>query len=175
VHPPALVDALPGEGSLAVLSFDRTALTEVPPQAMAAALDAGRRGRDVVVVDIPRRFDDASLLALTSAERCYVVVLAELRACAAAQRIVAEVGRHCPAMALVVRLTDPGGVRPQEIAEALDLPLAGVLVPEPRLVRSMAAGHPPARTGRGPLAELCALLLADLAPRHRAGRTVVAR
>jgi secretion/DNA translocation related CpaE-like protein len=175
VHPPALVEALPGEGSLAVLSFDRTALTEVPPQAMAAALDAGRRGRDLVVVDIPRRFDDASLLALTSAERCYVVVLAELRACAAAQRIVAEVARHCPTMALVVRLAEPGGVRPQEIAEALDLPVAGVLVPEPRLARSMAAGHPPARTGRGPLAELCALLLTDLAPRHRAGRTAVAR
>jgi secretion/DNA translocation related CpaE-like protein len=168
VNPPALVDALPGEGSLAVLSFDRSELTGVPPQAMAAALDAGRRGRDLVVVDLPRRFDEASLLALTAAERCYVVVLAELRSCAAAQRIVAEAARHCPAMALVVRLVEPGGVRPAEIAEALDLPLAGVLTPEPRLTRAMAAGHPPARTGRGPLADLCRGLLAGLAPRHRA-------
>ena len=168
VNPPALVDALPGEGSLAVLSFDRTELTGAPPQAMAAALDAGRRGRDLVLVDLPRRFDEASLLALTAAERCYVVVQAELRSCAAARRIVAEAGRHCPAMALVVRLVDPGGVRPGEIAEALDLPLAGVLTPEPRLTRAMAAGYPPARNGRGPLAELCRLLLADLAPRRRA-------
>jgi secretion/DNA translocation related CpaE-like protein len=168
VNPPALVEALPGEGSLAVLSFDRTVLTGVPPEAMAAALDAGRRGRDLVVVDLPRRFDEASLLALTVAERCYVVVQAELRSCAAAQRIVAEAGRHCPAMALVVRLLEPGGLRPSEIAEALDLPLAGVLTPEPRLTRAMATGYPPARTGRGPLAELCRLLLADLAPRRRA-------
>jgi secretion/DNA translocation related CpaE-like protein len=168
VNPPALVEALPGEGSLAVLSFDRTVLTGVPPEAMAAALDAGRRGRDLVVVDLPRRFDEASLLALTVAERCYVVVQAELRSCAAAQRIVAEAGRHCPAMALVVRLLEPGGLRPSEIAEALDLPLAGVLTPEPRLTRAMATGYAPARTGRGPLAELCRLLLVDLAPRRRA-------
>ena len=47
VSPPALVSALPGEGSLAALSFDRSPLDEVPVEVMAAALDAGRRGRDL--------------------------------------------------------------------------------------------------------------------------------
>jgi secretion/DNA translocation related CpaE-like protein len=168
VSPPALVDALPGAGSLAVLSFDRTEFAGVPPEAMAAALDAGRRGRDLVVVDLPRHFDEAALLALSAAERCYVVVFAELRGCAAARRVAAAAAQHCPSLAVVVRVPAPAGIRPSEVAEALDLPLAGVLPPEPRLGRAMAAGEPPARTGRGPLAHLCHELLGGLAPRHRA-------
>jgi secretion/DNA translocation related CpaE-like protein len=153
VNPPALVAALPGEGSLAVL---------------AAALDAGRRGRDLVIIDLPRWFDEASLMALTAADRCYLVVPAEIRACAAAERMAVVVGRHCPAMAIVVRAVVPAGIRPQEVAEALGLPLAGVMAQEPRLARSWQAGEPPARTGRGPLAELCRELLTDLSPRRRA-------
>ena len=102
---------------------------------MAAAVDAGRRGRDLVVIDLPRRFDESSLLALTAADRAYLVVPAELRACAA----------------------------------ALHLPLAATLRSEPRLVKALEGGQPPAGTGRGPLAEVCRQLLADLSPRqHRA-------
>ena len=103
VSPPALVSALPGEGSLAVLSFDRSELDAVPVDAMAAALDAGRRGRDLVVVDLPRRFDDASLVALTAADRGYLVVPAELRACAAARRVAAAASIHCAELSVVVR------------------------------------------------------------------------
>jgi secretion/DNA translocation related CpaE-like protein len=164
----ALMSALPGLGSLAVLSFDRNELDGAPSPAMAAALDAGRRGRDLVVVDVPRCFDDASLLALSSADRCYLVVAAELRACAAASRVAAVVSRHCPALAVVVRTVIPGGLPATEVAEALELPLAGVMPPERARSRSWRAGQAPARTGRGPLAELCRSLLADLSPRHRA-------
>lgn len=170
VNPPALVSALPGQGSLAVLSFDRSELDGVPTEAMAAALDAGRRGRDLVVIDLPRRFDEPSLLALTAADRAYVVVPAELRACVAARRIAAVASAHCPALSVVVRGPGPVGIDPTEIARAVDLPLAGALRPEPRLIRALETGDPPAGTGRGPLAELCHQLLADMTPRrHRAG------
>ena len=168
VSPPALVQALPGAGSLAVLSFDRTELRGVPPEAMAAALDAGRRGRDLVVVDLPRHFDDASLLALTAAERCYLVVAAEPRACAAAARVAAVAVRHCPAVSVVVRASARPSIRPPEVAAALNLPLVGLLPDDRDLPRSMAAGRPPAAGGRGPLADLCHRLLADMTPRHRA-------
>ena len=169
VNPPALVSALPGDGSLAALSFDRSELNGVPVEAMAAALDAGRRGRDLVVVDLPRRFDDPSLMALTAADRAYLVVPAELRACAAARRVAAVAAIHCPALAVVVRGPAPGGIDAEAIAQALDLPLAGILSPEPGLVRALDRGAPPGGTGRGPLAELCRLLLTDISPRsHRA-------
>ncbi|HEX6873922.1 MAG TPA: septum site-determining protein Ssd [Micromonosporaceae bacterium] len=171
VHPPALVGALPGEGSLAVLSFDRSPLDQVPAEAMAAALEAGRRGRDLVLIDLPRRFDEPSLLALTAADRGYLVVPAELRACAAARRVAAVASAHCPAMSVVVRGPAPSGISADEVAKAVGLPLGGTLRPEPKLVRTLESGEPPAATGRGPLAELCRQLLAEMQPRrHRAGR-----
>lgn len=167
VSPPALVGALPGQGSLAVLSFDRTELAEVPVEAMAAALDAGRRGRDLIVVDLPRRLDEPALVALTAADRAYLVVPAELRACVAAKRVGSVAARHCPALSVVVRGPAPGGLTPDEVAGGLGLPLAGVLRPEPGLARALEHGEPPAAGGRGPLAELCRRLLAELAPARR--------
>jgi hypothetical protein len=116
-----------GGGTLAILNFGSGDATGVPPDAMAAALRAARHGRDLVVVDLPHPFDAAARLALSSADRCYVVVAAEIRACAAAVRVAAAIRRHCPGLALVVRAVVPGGLRPGEVAEALDLPLAGVL------------------------------------------------
>ncbi len=168
VNPPALVGALPGVASLAVLSFDRSGLDSVPAEAMAAALDAGRRGRDLVVVDLPRRLDDASQMALTAADRAYLVVPADLRSCAAARQIAGRASAHSPELALIVRGPVPPGIAAESIADALGLPLVGVLRPEHRLLRA-ASGEPPAASGRGPLAELCRRLLADIRPRgHRA-------
>jgi secretion/DNA translocation related CpaE-like protein len=170
ISPPVLVDALPGRGSLAVLSFDRGPdPTEVlapgiavPVEAMAAAIDAGRRGRELVVLDLPRRFDDAALLALASADRGYLVVPAELRACAAAARVAAAAVQHCPDLSVVVRGPAPGGLRARQVARTLGLPLAGAVRSEPGLAQRLERGEAPAGTGKGPLAELCRRLLADV-------------
>ncbi len=162
VNPPALVEVLPQRGELVVLSWDRGEVLAVPAEAMATALDAGRRGRDLVVVDLPRRLDDASVLALGAADRGYLVVPAELRACAAAARVAAVAAPHCPSLAAVVRGPAPGGLRAKEVAQALGLPLAGSLRPEPRLASALERGEPPARDGRGPLAAFCQRLLDTL-------------
>jgi len=170
VSPPALVGALPGEGSLAVLSFDRSTLDSVPAEAMSAALDAGRRGRDLVVIDVPRTLDEPSALALSAADRAYLVVPADLRACSAARQVVTAVAHHCAVIAAVVRTSGSGDLDPAEVARVLEVPLAGTLRNEPRVLRALASGDPPGASGRGPLAELCQLLLHDLSPRrHRAG------
>jgi secretion/DNA translocation related CpaE-like protein len=167
VSPPALVEVLPRRGELVLLSWDRGEVLSIPAEAMATALDAGRRGRDLVVVDLPRRLDDASLLALETADRGYLVVPAELRACAAAARVAAVVGPHCPSLAVVVRGPAPGGLRFKEVAQALGLPLAGGLRAEPRLAGALERGEAPAREGRGPLAELCQRLLDGLGAEQR--------
>jgi secretion/DNA translocation related CpaE-like protein len=162
VSPPALVDVLPRRGELVLLSWDRGDMVAVPAEAMATALDAGRRGRDLVIVDLPRRLDDASLLALATADRGYLVVPAELRACAAAARVAAVAGPHCPSLATVVRGPAPGGLRAKDVAQALGLPLAGSLRAEPRLAVGLERGDAPAKDGRGPLAELCQRILDEL-------------
>ena len=52
---------------------------------------------------------EAALLALTAADRGLLVVVAHVRDCAAATRVVASVRRHCPGLTVVVRGAGPGG------------------------------------------------------------------
>ncbi|MEV8514414.1 septum site-determining protein Ssd [Dactylosporangium sp. NPDC051484] len=162
VHPPALVGALPSRGDVAVLSCDRDAPSGLPHEAMATALDAGSRGRDLVVADLPRRLDDAAVLALRAADRVLLVVPAELRACVAAARVAATLTPHTDALHLVVRGPAPGRLRTRHIARSLGLPLAGTLRAEPGLPRRLEHGEPPAAGGRGPLAGLCRRILEDV-------------
>jgi secretion/DNA translocation related CpaE-like protein len=162
VDAPAFVRALPGRGDLALLSWDRGELVNLPPHAMAATVDAGRRGRDIVVIDLPRRLDDAAVLALEHADRALLVVPAELRATAAAARVAATAAPHCADLSVVVRGPAPGRLQAREVAQALGLPLAGSLRPEPGLAASLERGEAPGSGRRGPLASLCRRLLGDL-------------
>lgn len=164
VDPPALLDALPSEGELAVLSCDRNHLAGLPIDAMESALDAGRRSRDLVVADLPRRLNPAAVLALKAADRALLVIPAELRACVAASRVIAGVTPYTDALQLVVRGPAPGRLRTSEIARSLGLPVAGTLRAEPDLPRRLERGTPPAGSGRGPLAALCRRIIADLVP-----------
>lgn len=158
----ALVRALPGKGDLVALSWDRGDLLELPMAAMAATMDAARRGRDVVVVDLPRWLDEAAVIALQSVDQAFLVVPAELRATAAAARVAAVASRHCANLSVVVRGPAPGRLKAKEIAQALDLPLAGTLRPEPNLSRGLERGEAPTASGRGPLTVLCRRLIASV-------------
>jgi secretion/DNA translocation related CpaE-like protein len=174
VDPPALLQALPHRGDLVLLSFERSRyggadrdraadpLLPVPGEAMAATLDAARRGRDVIIVDLPRQLDDAATLALQAADRALLVVPAELRATAAAARVAAAVALHCEDLAVVVRGPAPGRLKAREIARSLALPLAGTLRPEAGLCQALERGEAPAASGRGALADLCRRLITDL-------------
>jgi secretion/DNA translocation related CpaE-like protein len=71
---------LPGHGELAVLSWDRDGTVPLAPAAMAAALDAGRATRDLVVVDLPRSLDEAARVAARDADVVLLVVPGGLRA-----------------------------------------------------------------------------------------------
>ncbi|RKN48418.1 septum site-determining protein Ssd [Micromonospora endolithica] len=169
VDAPALVRALPRRGDLVMLSWDRGDPLPLPAEAMAATLAAARRGRDFVVVDLPRRLDDAAVTALQSVDRAFVVVPAELRATAAAARVVAAAAPHCADLAVIVRGPAPGRLKAAEVARALGLPLAGTLRPEPALCRELERGAAPTADGRGPLAALCRRILADLGATTAAG------
>ena len=60
-----LLEAVPCLGDLAVLSWDRGDPIEVRPAAMSSVLAAARRVCGLVVVDLPRRLDDAARVAVT--------------------------------------------------------------------------------------------------------------
>jgi secretion/DNA translocation related CpaE-like protein len=170
VDPPALLNALPKQGDLVLLSFAREQTSAIPPEAMAAVLDAAQRGRDVVIADLPRQLDDASTVALQASDRVLLVVPAEVRATAAAARIAATVSMHCDDVAVVVRGPAPGKLKARQVAQALGLPLAGSLRPESSVCEALERGEPPAGKGTGALGELCKRLITELT----AGRTEAA-
>ncbi|MGP3999633.1 septum site-determining protein Ssd [Streptomyces sp. 8N706] len=151
----ALEASLPELHSLRVLSWDRGEAVAIAPEAMRSVLAATRRGGGVVVVDLPRRVDDAVAEALAQLDIALMVVPAELRAVAAAHRVAASVGMVVRDLRAVVRGPRGAGLDDEEIARLLGLPLAGGLAPEPGLPGSLEGGAPPGSSVRGPLARFC--------------------
>lgn len=167
----ALRDALPRIDELTVLSWDRGNALTIPAESTAALLAAARRSAELVVVDLPRHFDDSARVALAATSMCLLVVPADIRSCAAAARVSAAAAGLADDIRVVVRGPAPLGLRAEMVAESLGWPLAGYLKPEPKLAEATERGYPPARRGRGPLAGLCRRLLAEvaLAPDSRPG------
>jgi Flp pilus assembly CpaE family ATPase len=116
---------------------------------------------DLVVADLSRRLDDAGRVVLAAARAIFVVVPADVRATAAAARVVAQLERYGRDLAVVVRGPAPTGLPAETVAETLGLPLAGDLRPEPGLAAALDRGDVPPVRPRGPLAGLAARLLAS--------------
>jgi secretion/DNA translocation related CpaE-like protein len=167
VNANALAEALPKVNELTVLSWDRGDMLTIPAEAMRSVLDAARRGRELVVVDLPRRLDTAVEEALTRCSAALLVVPAEVRATAGAARVAALVGPFTPNLRIVVRGPAPSGLSAITVAEAIGLPLAGEMRAEPGVAVALERGEPPARRGRGPLAEFCTAFLDTLIPHQR--------
>ncbi|MDT3395162.1 septum formation initiator [Streptomyces sp. B1866] len=152
----ALEESLPWLHSLRVLSWDRGDCVTIAPSAMRAVLAAARRRGGVVVVDLPRRVDDATAEALAQTDLGLLVVPAELRAVAAADRVASTVGMVLRDLRVVVRGPFGAGLEDEEVARLLRLPLAGELPYEPGLLEALDRGDPPGAGARGPLARFCA-------------------
>ncbi|MGI5481543.1 septum site-determining protein Ssd [Streptomyces lavendofoliae] len=155
----ALEEALPsppGMPDLKFLSWDRGGTVAVRPEAMRSVLAAARRRGGVVVVDLPRRVDDVTREALAQLDLGLLVVPAELRAVAGAQRVAAAVGTVLRELRVVVRGPYAAGVEDPWIARVLGLPLVGELPLEPGLMAASDADSPPGAGARSPLARFCA-------------------
>ncbi|AXG78627.1 septum site-determining protein Ssd [Streptomyces paludis] len=152
----ALEESLPRLHGLRVLSWDRGDSVVVRPEAMRSVLAAARRRGGIVVVDLPRRVDEAVAEALAQLDLGLLVVPAELRAVAAAGRVASMVGMVLPDLRVVVRGPYAAGLDEQWIADALRLPLAGELPVEQGLSQAQDTGAPPGSRTRGPLAAFCA-------------------
>lgn len=161
--------ALPGapgdsgvDGRLSILSCGRSG-TGPAPEAVAAVLDAGRRAGQVAVCDLDRALGPPARVAARKADLVVLVVPAEVRACAAATRVVERLGEYVEhsAIRVVARVPGPDGLGGTDVAEALELPLLSVQRPERGLARALERGEFAART-RGPLAGTARAVLAEL-------------
>lgn len=163
----ALTEALPRMSGLSVLSWDRGPFQTAPADAVHAVLAAGRRAHELVVVDLPRSLDEVSRSVLAEATTTVLVVPAEVRAAAAASRVVGALGSLCADLRLVTRGPSPTGLSGEAVADALRLPLLAEMRPEPHVDLSLEHGSAPGRRDRGPLAVACGRLLDDLLPALR--------
>ncbi|MBT0767367.1 hypothetical protein KIH74_00440 [Kineosporia sp. J2-2] len=165
--PGSLSGALPlidGVHVLAAVRGSSGELSRPSATAVAAVLDSSRGEYGTVVVDIPRHPDEAVRAALRALDVLLVVVPAEVRATAAAQRVAAVVRPLTGDVRVVVRGPAPTGLSASSICTALDLPLAGVLRAEPGLRVALDRGEPPGLRGRSPLSRFCRELLAQELP-----------
>jgi secretion/DNA translocation related CpaE-like protein len=134
----ALRDVLPRRGGVSILSGTRS-FHEVDPGALAAVLDAGRRG-GTVICDLPRQLGPAALCALQCADLVVVVTSCDVRGVAAAAGLVRALNTVNPNIGLVVRGPSPGGLRAREVSAAITVPLLASMRPEPQLAQQLEQG-----------------------------------
>src|SRR5689334_16261115 len=122
----ALRQALPRIDRLSVLSGVRSG-NEVEPAALAAVVDAGRRGGATVICDLPRRLTRAVEFAVDAADLVVLVTTADVGGCAAASAVASAVGALNPNVGLVVRGPSPAGLRPADVARIVNRPLLAAM------------------------------------------------
>lgn len=159
---PSLRAALPQVRSLRVLTWDRGDLLCIPAESMRSVLTAAQRGNDLVVVDCPRRLDAAAEEALMRSTLVLLLVPAEVRAIAAAQRVLGQLRAVADEILLVVRSPGPTGLGADLVAETLELPLLAQMRPERGIAATLDEGLGPLKRRRGHVAGCCSLLLDSL-------------
>ena len=145
--------ALKRLSALSCLSWDRGDTLTVPPEAMRSVLAAARRRGGLVVVDVPRHLDAAAGQALQQSDLALLVVPAELRAVAAADRVASAARMRLGDVRAVVRPVRAGGLPAHRIARGLRLAA---------LVEAATARQWLASVGRRSCEERLAHLLCEL-------------
>lgn len=157
----ALHEALPRAQTLRVLAAGRGADRPVRAESVVAAVDAGRMGGDIVVVDVPRTRAEMRDELLRRADLVILLCRANLPAIAAARATGESLpGPPCP-VELVLRGPAPGGLRAEEMARAVRAPLLGSYRSDPSLPKQLES-RPLRLRERSPLGvigrRLCARL-----------------
>jgi len=134
--------ALPHADGVALLSWGREGPGLVAADAMSTVLDAGTRGYDLVVVDLPRHLDAVTELVLSRSDETILVTINRVRSAAAAARLAAMLDGRCGSLGLVLR-TDPKGILDEAILSALDVPVIARIPAAPGLAGRADDGEPP--------------------------------
>jgi secretion/DNA translocation related CpaE-like protein len=159
----ALVAALPEAFGVPVLAASRDAPHEVPDEALAAVVRAGRDSGRGVVVDLPCRSNPAEAV-LADADLAVLLVPARLRAAAAARALLtgtAEPSGPWSAARVVIRSV-PGGLSRQEVSDVVGRSVLAELGHDRSAVARGERGEPPSVVPRSPLGVLSRHLIAEL-------------
>ncbi len=141
----SLRQVLPTRGGVSSLSWDQRSSVELPASALRSVLTAAARAYDLVVVDVPRRFDAATTEVLARSLLTVLVVPEEIHALSAAGRLLKRLNQHAGNVTLVTRARS-GGLESAIVGETLGLPLLGRLRHDRRMVAALNSGDGPGRS-----------------------------
>jgi secretion/DNA translocation related CpaE-like protein len=142
----ALRAALPAVGDLAVLSWDGRGGVVLDGSLVQTVLRSARQAADVMILDLPRRLDDVLGSAVGSSQVVLLVVTADVRAVASAQRWLPDLRRRGVQVRVVVRPIRGAGISAADTRAALNAPSCPDLPNSQRLARAV-------NDGLGPLVE----------------------
>jgi secretion/DNA translocation related CpaE-like protein len=132
----ALPDLRCGPGRVVMLSCGRDGAGPTP-DGVAAVIDAGVRAGHTVVCDLPRQLDAAGWQVVERADLVAVVVPAEVRASAAAMRVVERLSGRARRIGAVVRGPAPDSLSVDAVTDAVGVELLTVMRAEPRLAKDL--------------------------------------
>ncbi|MGI8578401.1 MAG: septum site-determining protein Ssd [Nocardioidaceae bacterium] len=156
----AFRSALPEIDGLAVLSWDLGDQLHTDPDTMRSMLSAGQRGAELVVVDLPRRLDDAASEALLGSDVLLMVITCDVRAVAGANRMLAMLRTRCADIRLVARRLSSSDLSSEAIGSTVRLPVAGCVPSRRAVERAVNEGLGP--LGRSGLERACGAVLDDV-------------
>ena len=163
---------LPRCDGVDVLAVDRGAAQSGALQAdqLAAVLESAATSHDLVVVDLPRGVTPGHDEVLQRSAAVLLLARADVRGVAAADACLRELAPRCREVEVVVRTGRGHRLAPTLVADALDLPLAGVLEEDGALPVAAERGDPPGHPARSSLGRLSE----SLGARFTASRELVA-
>ncbi len=146
----ALLAALPDVAGVSVVAASRSSPQPVPPEALAAVVEAARALGCTVVVDLPRSAGGDPPPVVADADLSVLVVPGRLRAATAARLLVEGPESAWSAAQLVVRAV-PGGLARSEVADVVGRPVLAELGHDRSAVPRGERGEPPLVSARSPL------------------------
>ena len=157
-----LSHGMPSSAGVGVLTWSDGPCEELWPGAAGAAIDALRRISELVIVDLPRSFSEAAGEAICRATRVLLVVPRDARSVSAAARVISAPQLDGTDLRLLTRGVAAGGLRADQVSEALGVPLLADYGTDRSLDRDVEAGLPPGHGRRSQLRRASEDILREL-------------
>jgi Flp pilus assembly CpaE family ATPase len=155
---------LPHKDGLAVLTWPGGPHVADDGHAVSEVLSAARRGNHTVVVDLPRHGDPVGGEAIPHCDQIVLVTGVTVPSVAAAGKVAARLRQTARGLHLVTR-NATAGLPPDEVADALGIPLVTTMTDQRRLTEDIDLGLGPVRSRRSALARAAREVLGALGAR----------
>lgn len=166
LRPSTLQDALPRQGNLSVLSWDRTLdedTSKITEGVFDAVIAASQQAFDFVVIDLPRH---APIEWAATCHSMTVVTPGRVRAAVATAAVASRLTQVHSSIRVAVRESGRGGVDAELLAKAVGVDLAGTFRDDVALGEKLDRGEGLPR-GRTHLAKFASYLFDDVFAEER--------